>query len=145
MAQMNWFKNLFKKEPKQTKHSQPTREEVEIARQGESAEYITICQKLLLGKITGRPIGFSNQDPNMSALDKMILPNVMAGSIMGMFGGGVVCDESCPGYTPIPVEAFPLAPGANDVVRCQRFVPKNLLEKFGGWEGFRKFALNLQS
>ena len=135
---MKWLKNLLKPE-----EVGPTKEEIEVARQSEPAEYVTICQKLLIGKMTGRPTGFSNQDPNMSDLDKMILPSIMAGSMTGMFGGGLVCDESCPGYTPVPVEPFPLVTGSNDVVRCQRFVPNDLLDKFGGWEGLREYALGL--
>ncbi len=137
---MKWLKNLFKKEPKKVGN---TKEEIEVARQSEPVGYETICQKFLIGRMTGKSIGFSSQDPNMSVLDRMILPHIMTGTMMGMFGGGVVCDESCPGYTPLPVEDFPLIPDGPDVVRCQRFVPKDLLNRFGGWEGLREYAINL--
>lgn len=138
---MGLLKSLFaKKEPERTGY---TREEIELARQSEPEGYVTLCQKLLYGKMNGRPTTFSNRDPDMSDLDRMVLPNIMAGSVMGMFDGGVVCGESCPGYTPIPVEDFPLVSRGKDVVRCQRYIPKPLLDKFGGWEGLRNYALGL--
>jgi hypothetical protein len=130
---------IFQRDPvkKKTGHTQ---EEIDAARGSEPEDYITTCQKLFYGKVTGRPMALSNQDPNMSELDQMILPNIMAGSMMGIVGGGIVCDETCPGFTPIPVEPFALPGG--DVVRCQRYIPKEMLAK--GWEELREYALNYQ-
>jgi hypothetical protein len=121
---------------------EPTKEEIEDARQSEPAEYITFCQRLLLLKTTGKHFGFSSRDT--SAFDKIIFPNVLV-SITRMLGGKgiIICNKNCPGYTPIPVEEFSLTSGL--VVRCQRLVPKELLEKFGGWEGLRKSALEIMA
>ena len=135
---MGWLKNLFTKKDPAQKKTGHTQEEIDLARQNEPEGYVTVCQKLFYGKASGRPTAFSSQDPSMSDLDKMILPNIMAGSIMGIGGGGVVCNESCPGYTPIPVEPFSLPNG--DVIRCQRYIPKEMLKD--GWETLRDFTLN---
>jgi hypothetical protein len=136
---MGWLKSLFvKKESERTGY---TGEEIELTRQSEPEGYVTVCQKMFLDKVYGRTSVFSNQDPNMNDLDRMVLPTIMAGSI-SIFGG-IPCNESCPGYIPIPVEHFPLVPGGIDVVRCQRYIPKPVLEKFGGWEGLRNYALSL--
>jgi len=117
---MGLLKSLFTK--KESKRTGYTQEEISLARQNEPENYVTICQKMFYGKVFGRGTTFSNRDPNMSDLDKMILPGIMAGSIVG----GIPCDESCPGYTAIPVEPFSLPNG--DVVSCQRFIPREMLK-----------------
>jgi len=105
----------------------------------EDDKYVTLCQKMFYqkAKVIRSPLKFSDDDPSISDLDRKILPTIMAGSILG----SVSCDKNCPGYTPIPVEPFSLPNG--EVVRCQRYIPKEMLRK--GWDVLREYALNFGS
>jgi len=134
---MGQLKNLFEK--KELGGMGYTQKRIDLARQKEPENYLTLCQKLFYGKVYSEPVGFSNKDPSISDFDKMILPIVETGSLLGMFGGGIPCDENCLGYTPIPVEEFSID---GDDIRCQRCVPKPVLDKFGGWEKLRNHVLN---
>ena len=132
---MGLLKDIFTK--RRTRTTGYTEEEVESAKKDEPEDYITICQRFFFSKIGGRPVAFSNRDTDMSDLDRMIMPNIIAGAITGIAGSGVNCDESCPGYTPLPVEPFRM-PGA-DIVRCQRYIPTYMLDK--GWGALREKAV----
>jgi len=137
-----WPKTMRRKDPIGERTGY-TKEEIDMARENEPEGYTTACQRIFYSKLeNGSPIVLSTKDPDMSKLDLMVIPHVIIGSLiggtMGITEGGIACDESCPGFTPIPIEPFTLPNG--DVVRCQRFIPGELLSK--GWDTFRNYTVN---
>jgi hypothetical protein len=113
-----------------------TPEKIDLAKQNESKDYVTICQKTFNNKIAGKGLTIFTGDPNLSDLDRMVLPTIM----VGFFSGQIPCNEVCPGYTPIPGDPIFFPNG--DEVACQRYIPKEMLKD--GWEAFREYVTNFK-
>ncbi|GEM_PF-6690032 len=103
----------------------------------EKEDYIPLCTLYFFSQVSGKPFIVDSNNNYWSGLDKRVLPRIMVGAILG---SGIPCDQTCPGYTPLPVDDFPV-----DIhyVRCKRFIPKNMVphDTKEEWEVLREYAL----
>ncbi len=135
------IKNLFGSRDPIKKSTGYTRVEIDVAKESEKhlPEYVPLCTRIFYGKANG--ILKLSSDDDMSELDRLIFPHVAVGMIGGAtMGGSIVCDERCPGYTPIPAEDFAIG---RDYVNCKRFIPRGLVpnDTIDEWEKLRQSAL----
>jgi len=109
----------------------------------ERKDYIPLCTLYFFSQAGGEPFRVDSNNDYLSELDRMVLPHFMAGAVAGAMlglGGGVPCDKNCPGYTPLPVDDFPID---KHYVRCKRFIPKNMVpnDTKEEWEVLREYTL----
>jgi hypothetical protein len=104
----------------------------------EDKNYTPLCAKVMfLGKAK-----FTGDDPNLSSLDKKVMPHLLAGSLIGV----VDCSPRCLGYDPIPVREFPyMTPNKiNDYcAKCKRSYPPPIKNySVEEWEKLRQDTLD---
>ncbi|MBI4175667.1 MAG: hypothetical protein HY518_00545 [Candidatus Aenigmarchaeota archaeon] len=113
-----------------------TLEAIYAAATGEPRQrgYVPLCTRRF-DRVTGGPP--PGDGIPLDGLDRSILPYAMEHALLGDQG----CGSQCPGFDPIPVEPFSVrsVEGRNYIVKCKRFVPRELVE--GGtradWKALR--------